>query len=100
MTDEPVDDEREHTEDGQLTYEVDDAERPSEAVVLAVAAVSDTAVLDLEPLYGTVDPEHLDGTLDPERADAPGAEYVTLEYAGCEVTVTPETVLVRDADGR
>lgn len=98
MTDEAVDDGREHNDGDELTYDVGPEERPSEAIVLAVAAYTDEDVLDLDPLYGTVDPEHLDGAVDPRGEDTPGCASVVLEYAGCRLTVTGEEVRVRDAD--
>lgn len=97
----------EHTDDGrddlstrgiEVTYEIDGDERPSEAVVRAVASITNTPLLDLEPLYDVIDPEHLDGMFDGPGGAAAGSS-VTFRFNGCRVTVSPETVHVRrDAD--
>jgi len=77
-----------------LTYRIDDGEPPSEAVVRAIASLTNTPVLDLEPLYEVVDPNHLDGVL---GSDAPGVEEatVTIAFGGCRVTVTRDEVRVQ-----
>lgn len=81
--------------DGELTYAIGDDERPSEAVVRAVAAFTDTRVLDLDPLYHAIDPDHVDTLLDGSN----GAEHarVSFGFNGCAVTVESETVRVTPA---
>lgn len=76
--------------DGEEVYRIAGAERPSEAVVRAVADRTGTAPLDLDPLYGAVDPEHVDGVVEGD-----GRAEVAFEYAGCRVTVTEREVRVR-----
>lgn len=76
----------------EITCEIGDAERPSLAVVRAVASLSNTPVLDLDPLYEAVDPTHLDGLV-----DGSGERSVEFRYSGCQVTVTPDAVHVRTA---
>lgn len=80
-----------------IEYEIDDDEPPSTAVVRAVASLTDTPVLDLEPLYDVVDPDHLDGLLGGDGALEESS--VTLAFSGCRVTVTQDGVRVgrRDA---
>ncbi|WP_436910534.1 HalOD1 output domain-containing protein [Halosimplex marinum] len=69
----------------------DDA--PSRAVVQSVAAATNRAVDDLDPLYGAVDPDALDALF-----DRGGRATVSFRYAGCDVTVTQLHVVVR-SDG-
>lgn len=81
----------------RLTYEIDPDEPPSEAVVRAVAALTDTSPLDLDPLYHAIDPDHLDeifgrATDGTVRA---GSSF-TFSFNGCEVTVTDEEIRVRE----
>jgi len=81
-----------------LTYRIDDAERPGNAVVRAVAAFTDTSPLDLDPLGRVIDFRSLDGLLDGSTA----APSVSFRYGGCHVTITPDSVRVRgraDDDG-
>lgn len=82
-------------QNGGLTYPIGDDERPSEAVVRAVAAFTDTPILDLDPLYYAIDPEHVDTLLD----GSDGAEHarVSFGFNGCTVTVVSETVQVTPA---
>jgi hypothetical protein len=56
---------------------------PSEAVVRAVSALTDTEPTSLEPLYETVDPEALDRLV---RSGDPGME-LTIRYLDYHVTV-------------
>lgn len=95
----PDNDDREatgSTRAAEVTYDVDEGEQPSVAVVRAVASLTDTPVLDLDPLYDVVDPAHLDGLAD--AADGRSAlteSSVTFRFNGCEVTVTQDTVHVQ-----
>lgn len=60
----------------------------SERVVHAVANARDVDPLDLEPLYGTVDPDALDKLFTAGSAsDAPVSGRIVFGMAGCEVTV-------------
>lgn len=81
----------------RTTYEIGD-ERPSETVVRAVAAVTNTPVLELEPLYDVIDPDLLNRTI-ASTGDDVQVEF-SFAFGGCEVTVTREEVRVRvpDAD--
>lgn len=88
-----------------LTYDTDADERPSQAVVRAVATLTNTPVLDLEPLFDAVDPDCLDGLAADDRAtdgradESRAGPTVTFPYAGCTVTVKPGEVRVRKRDG-
>lgn len=80
-----------------ITYELDEGEPPSEAVVRAVATLTDRTPLDLDPLYEVVDPDHLDELF---RGDGRSAwiqdRSITFGFDGCRVTVTGEGVRVRE----
>lgn len=95
-TDDGIENERPERSEA-FTYERDPGETPTESVVRAVSAVTDTSPLELEPLYGTIDPDVLEGTFgSPE--DAPPGASMTIIYCSCEVTVTPREVHVRAVD--
>lgn len=80
-----------------VTYGIDDAERPSVAVVRAVASVTNTAVTDLDPLFEVINPDHLDGIVGDQRAKRGLDAYsVSFSFDGCHVTVTENHVLVRE----
>lgn len=84
----------------RFTYDIDRDELPSEAVVRAVAAVTNTSPLVLDPLYHVIDPDNLDEVLQRRGRHGGGTE-LTFTFEGCEVTVTSErvrTVLVETDD--
>lgn len=77
--------------DAVYQFQIDGA-APSQAVYQAVAEAKDCDPLDLPPLARVVDTDGLDAFV-----EAPlGSQEVTctLEYAGCVVTVTAESVRV------
>jgi len=59
-------------------------EKPSTAVVLAVAKIIGTDPLALPQLAGTIDPDALDSIITNGDGDA----QVTFGYASCDITVT------------
>ncbi|USZ67876.1 hypothetical protein NGM10_14220 [Halorussus salilacus] len=77
--------------------ELDREESPSEAVYTVVAAVSNCLPTDLEPLADRIDPDALDSLFGQRSASA--SAQIEFDYAGYEVTVTPEAVLLRERDG-
>jgi hypothetical protein len=81
----------------QFTYDLNDDELPSHAVVRAVAAITNESSLDLEPLHDAIDPGHLNDVF--ERTDD-GTISAELSFAFHDfaVTVTDEEVRVREAD--
>ena len=81
-------------ETAELVYEIDTDERPSLAVVRAVASLTDTPILDLVPLFDTIDPEYLDYLI-TNRIDREHERSISFCYHGCRVTVTRKTVRVR-----
>ncbi|MFC7214321.1 HalOD1 output domain-containing protein [Saliphagus sp. GCM10025334] len=79
-----------------LSYELDADERPSKAVVHAVATLTDTPMLNLNPLYHTIDPEHLDGLITGRKnGESITESSVSFHYNGCQVTVDQHTVRVQ-----
>lgn len=60
-------------------------DRPSDAVVAAVAAVTDRDPLSLPPLADAIDPDALDGLF--ATATGPGGR-VAFAFAGFDVVVT------------
>lgn len=78
----------------QVSYDLDADEKPSSAVVMTVATLTDTSPLELEPLYEVVDPDHLDGVFRNVDGDSVGTK-IEFTYTGCEVTVTHAEVRVR-----
>lgn len=79
----------------EVVYRIGTDEKASEAIVQAVAALTNTPVLDLESLYDVVDPEHLDGLLDNQN-DSPNKKIsVSFRFNGCLVTVNQNTVHIR-----
>jgi hypothetical protein len=82
-----------------LTYEIDTNELPSEAMVRAVASFTNTPILDLDPLHDVIDPDHLNGIFDaPKERQEIEERSITLNFNGCQVTVTQERILVREPD--
>ena len=69
------------------TFDPDSGERASEAVITAVAALTGSRPIDLEPLYEAVDPDALDSLIDhAQRTDA-GTHELWFAYAGYEIGV-------------
>lgn len=71
-------------------------ERPSTAVVLALAAATNAEPTELTPpLHSFVDPEAIDALLDRGR----DALRIEFDAYGCRVTVEGDAVEVRPRDG-
>lgn len=73
------------------TRQINASDCPSQVVINVVAAYSNRPVLDLEPLYNTIDPEALD-RLVKDRSDV----CVAFEYQDFSVTVDSERVCVEE----
>ena len=69
------------------TFDPDAGEPASEAVVSAVAALSGTSPVELEPLYEAVDPDALDSLVDHARRADAGDHELWFRYAGYDVGV-------------
>jgi hypothetical protein len=67
------------------TYHLAPDERPSEAVVRAVSAVTGRPVVELEPLYAVIDPDALDVLFSSGRVKQTGR--VSFDWSGCEIVV-------------
>ena len=72
----------------------DSSERPSEAVVTAVSAVSGVSPTALEPLFGAVEPDALDSLVaHAQRTDVPDEHHIRFSYAGFDVEVRGDGVV-------
>ena len=82
-----------------VTYEIGPSETVSDAVVRAVASVSNSPTVSsvtasepaetrrLDPLYAVIDPDALDALFRSTSAEDSRRGRVTFYYADCEVTV-------------
>lgn len=69
-----------------VTFPVSSETPPSEIVLEAVTALTEESMLDIDPLYGAVDPDALDELFGQwEAGDRSGR--VSFRYADCQVTV-------------
>lgn len=59
----------------------------STKVVQRVAAVTDRTVIELPPLYKTINPETLDAVIDSATMDESSLEC-RFAYLGCQVSIT------------
>ena len=74
-----------------LTYEVNDDEPPSEAVVAAIAAVSDADSAAMEPLAQSIDPDALDALFAEQYDGTPrGTGVAKFAFLGYELVVSSE----------
>ncbi|SFS08090.1 hypothetical protein SAMN05216559_3350 [Halomicrobium zhouii] len=87
-SDTPTDEPR-NSRSNTTTYTRAPDELPSESVVRAVAAVTGTEPMALDPLYGSIDPDALDAVV--ESAPTTGEEGLTssvrFRYQGTTVTI-------------
>ncbi|RZH68779.1 HalOD1 output domain-containing protein [Natrinema altunense] len=93
----PTDDPSRRDSDFVTTFEPAD-ERPSTAVVTAVAVFRDVPPIELSPLYDAVDPDALDAVVEhAQRVDEGGTHRVWFTYEGAEVGVRSDgEIRVRD----
>lgn len=84
-------------DDEWFTYRMGPDERPTEAVVMAVSAVRNLPVTELDPLTEVVDPDALD-LVCAGRTDGDSNARVTFTYSDCVVEVTNPLVRVRALD--
>lgn len=68
---------------------------PSVRVVEAVAAATGADPLEMAPLYDAVDPDALNAILESDAGSR-----VAFEYAGCDVVVSAEGVVVDGEEDR
>lgn len=74
----------------ESTYQIDHAERLSEAVVKAVADAEGVGPTDLRPLYEAVDPDALDSLFHSSDDAQLTAGQVEFSYHGYHVHVTDD----------
>lgn len=70
-------------------HNIEDNENPSEAVIRAIEILTDTPMLQLDPLAESIDPEALDNLL-TEDEDT----QVTFTYCDFEITVNGEKIKI------
>lgn len=78
------------TDDRTTRYRWDGADRPSTAVLEAVAAATGRAPATLSPLQGRTDTDALDSFLTSTRAPGDERLSVSFAYEGVEVSVDTE----------
>lgn len=73
------------------SFDPDDGERASEAVVTAVATLDGTSPVELDPLYDVVEPDALDALIThARRTDATGTHELRFSYEGYDVDVSSD----------
>lgn len=77
----------EETDRYHLTFSWEDDEVVTEAVVYAIAAVTDVDPTDLPPLAANIDTDALNRILRPTGDRDAGDAHVSFEYYGYEITV-------------
>ncbi|ELY46785.1 HalOD1 output domain-containing protein [Natronorubrum sulfidifaciens] len=80
------------------TFDPDAGEQASEAIITAVAALSDTRPVELTPLYESVEPDAIDALVShARRADTAGTHQLQFRYEGFDVDVrTDGRIQIRD----
>lgn len=86
--------------ESSVTYDADREERPSTAVVNAVAEAVGRDPTELPPLQRTIDADALDEMFGETLGGRPRTSgSVTFEYCGCSVVVLADgEVVVRESD--
>ncbi|KTG08423.1 hypothetical protein AUR64_19535 [Haloprofundus marisrubri] len=86
------------TEESYQTYPLD-SDSVSEVVIRAVATTIDCDPLELDQLYGTVDPDALDDLFTEGPSASPTADgQFIFSFSGCEVVISRNVVAVRRFD--
>lgn len=84
-------------DDSWFTYRMDPDERPTDAVVMAVAAVRNVPALELERLHDVIETDALNtlfsGTVESDRD-----LRVQFTYADCLVEVSRPLIRVRELE--
>lgn len=87
----PSTDDSETTDAGEssfvTTFDPAAGDRPSEAVVTAVAAVDGERPLELDPLYDAIDPDALNTLFEHARRVGDSTQRLRFPYAGFDVSV-------------
>lgn len=74
--------------------EIRDDERPSNAVLRAVADATGRDLFSLEPLYEAVDPDAVDALFRHRNAEPSTEAALCFVYEGCVVGVTSDAIRV------
>lgn len=69
------------------TFEWDDADAPSHAVITAVAEQLDADPMEIDPIYSVVDPDALDTLFGPDDGEPSPVGSVEFEHLGYRVVV-------------
>lgn len=86
-------------EDADFVYTTDTDESITEGVVTATAAVTNTRVVELPPLYETVDTDALDELFAPQLGETKNRTVrVTFTYFDCDVVVLRNGRIFIEAD--
>lgn len=85
---------QQNSQPNQLSYTIGANESPSEAIIKATAAFTNTNVLDLEPLYHTIDPDSIDGMFNSTDGNVESVE-ASFEFNGCNVEIHSKKVIIR-----
>lgn len=80
-----------------FTYRMDPDERPTEAVLMAVSAVRNVSVLELDRLTDTIDPDALDSIFSGPREGSRDTR-LRFTYADCVVEVTNPVIRVKELE--
>ncbi|UPW00975.1 hypothetical protein M0R88_02475 [Halorussus gelatinilyticus] len=83
-----------------LTHELEADQTPSEGVVAAVSAASESDPADIEPLAEAIDPDAVDALFADHYDGTPrGTGYVQFAYAGYDVVVSGDGLVSLLGDG-
>ncbi|MCU4741685.1 HalOD1 output domain-containing protein [Natronoglomus mannanivorans] len=76
-------------------------ESVSEAILDAVASVTDSDPIELDPLYYTIDPDALDSLFESRSrtTELPRDVQVTFSYVGLQITVTAAGQIIVEDEG-
>ncbi|RQG89635.1 hypothetical protein EA473_21720 [Natrarchaeobius chitinivorans] len=83
--------------DGLYRLEYDSsADRPSLAVVAAVADISQTDPVELAPLHSAVDTDALENLVQPSNGSSRNKRRVSFQFAGYKISVSSEGIVEVD----
>lgn len=73
----------------RIYYEEEDCEPVSTVIVKAVAALTNTPPIELDPLYETINPGALNrlSSFDPQDSQQQTDSHITFTYNECQITV-------------
>ena len=81
------------TDDETIVIDGTSFETVTEAIIHAVASVTERDLLELRPLFDVLDPDAVEGIFDrPVTSEPPAAATLTFTYEGCTVSTDGVTV--------